>query len=141
MPFNRNVSKHAPFSVAFQQQVAAGTMLTTYGLFAAPLALGEAYEFLGADYSYDVASNSGTLDLRVTAVTVAYTGGSSLLSATQSLSATARTARKATITTTQATRFLMPGSQLSMILGGTLTNLVGFNVTVWLQKMRGIRAR
>ena len=141
MPFKKSFLSRAPFAVSFQQQVAAATMLTTYGLFTNPLAGGELYEFLGADYSYDVASTSGTLDLRVTTLTTAFTGGSSLLASTGSLSATARTARKASITTTIVTRQIMPGSMISMILGGTLTSLVGFSVTVWLQAMRGIRGR
>ena len=82
MPFTKALVVRTTFPVVFQQQVAAATLLTTYGLFANPLALGEMYEFLGCDYSYDVASTSGTFDLRVVPVATAYTGGASLLNAT-----------------------------------------------------------
>lgn len=141
MPFKKALGVRSPFAVTLQQQVAAGSLLTTYGLFTNPLALGEIYEFLGADYSYDVVSSSGTMDIRVVPTVTAFTGGASLLNATESLSATARTARKAAITTTKVTRFIKPGSMISMVLAGTLTGLVGLNLTVWLQSVRGIRAR
>lgn len=141
MPYKKGFHSRAPFPVSLQQQVAAATLLTTYGLFSNPLAGGELYEFLGLDYSYDVASTSGTMDIRVVPVTTAFTGGSSLVSAVQSLSATARTARKGTITTTAVTRFIKPGSMITMVLAGNLTNLVGFSLIVWLQAMRGIRSR
>lgn len=144
MPTKKGFLSRAPITVTFAQQVAAASLLTTYQLFANPLTGGEVYEFLGFDYSYDVASSSGTLDLRVTAVTVASTAGSTVVGgspATASLSATARTARKGVITTTAGNRLIMPGSMLTMIFAGTLTGLVGFNVTVWLKAQRGIRAR
>lgn len=145
MPYKKGgPSGHAPFCVSFQQQVAAATLLTTYGLFSNPLAGGEAYEFLGFDYAYDVVSSSGTIDLRVTKLTNAFTAGSTLLGgspATVDLTATARTARKGVITTTKVTRQIMPGSMISMIFAGTLTGLVGLTVNVWLQAMRNVRAR
>lgn len=141
MPLKKGFLSRAPFPVSFRQQVAAGSLLTTHGLFTNPSALGELYEFLGVDYSYDVVSSSGTLDIRVVPTATAFTGGASLLNATESLAATARVARKGTITTTRVTRQIKPGSHISLVLGGTLTGLVGFNVTVWLQAMRGIRAR
>ena len=139
MPFKKAI-RH-PFAVTFSQQVAAGSILTTNGLFSNPLANGEIYEFLGADWSYDVLSTSGTFDLRVVPVATAFTGGASLLTAVQSLSATARTARKAPITTNKVTRQMMPGTMLTLIFAGTMTNLVGLSITVWLQAMRGIRSR
>ena len=141
MPFKKGVLARAPFAINWSQQVAAATLTTTNGVFANPLANGEIYEFLGADYSYDVLSTSGTLDLRNVVTATAFTGGVSLLASTGDLNATARVARKAVITTTLQDRRIMPGSHLSLILGGTLTSLVGLNVIIWLQAMRGIRAR
>lgn len=141
MPLKHGFLARAPFVVCWSQQVAAATLATTNGVFANPLANAEIYEFLGADYSYDVLSTSGTLDLRNVVTATAFTGGVSLLNGTASLSATARVARKAEITTTLNDRRIMPGSHLSLILGGTLTSLVGLSVVIWLQAMRGIRAR
>lgn len=143
MPLKHGFLARTPFPVSYVQQVAAATLLTTNGIFANPLANGEIYEFLGLDWSVDVVSTSGTLDLRVVPVSTAFTGGATLLNATLDLAATtpARTARKAVISTNKVTRQIKPGSIITLILAGTLTGLVGLNVTVWLQAMRGIRSR
>lgn len=129
------------FPVTFIQQVAAGSLITSIGVIAAPPALGEMYEFVGADYSFDVTSSSGTLDIRNVPASTAFTGGSSMLSSTASLSATARVARKVTVTSTAANRFIKPGNTVSIVLGGSLTGLAGFSVTIWLNAMRNIRTR
>lgn len=140
--WKKGLLARAPFAVTYRQQVAAGSLLTTVGIFTNPTANGgEVYEVLGVDYSYDVASTSGTLDVRNVPTAAAFTGGTSLLAATEDLSATARVARKATMASSATTRQIKAGSHISLILAGTLTNLVGFSVTVWLQAMRGIRAR
>lgn len=145
MPQKHGFLSRAPFAVQYVQQVAAATMLTTNGIFSNPLANGEVYEFLGLDWSVDVVSTSGTADLRVVPVSTAFTGGATLLAtaANIDLAATtpARVARKAVITTTKVTRQIKPGSIITLIFAGTLTSLVGLNVTVWLQAMRGIRSR
>jgi hypothetical protein len=143
MPLKKGFLSRSPFCVSWSQQVVAASLLTTHGLFTNPLANGEYYEFLGADWSLDVLSTSGTLDLRVVPVSTAFTGGATLLAtaANIDLNATARVARKASITTNRVTRQIKPGSMISMIFAGTLTSLVGLNVNVWLQAMRGIRTR
>lgn len=143
MPLKHGFLARTPFAVSYAQQVAAATLLTTNGIFSNPLVNGEIYEFLGLDWSLDVVSTSGTLDLRVVPLSTAFTGGASLLNATLDLAATtpARVARKAAISTNKITRQIKPGSMITLILAGTLTSLVGLNVTVWLQAMRGIRSR
>lgn len=143
MPAKHGFLARAPFAVSFIQQVAAGTLLTTHGIFSNPLTNGEVYELLGIDASWDVVSGSGTLDVRVVPASTAFTGGATLLATAASINTalTARTATKAVITTNRVTRQIKPGSIISLILAGTQTGLVGLNVTLWLQAMRGIRAR
>lgn len=143
MPQKHGFLARAPFAVSFLQQVAAGTLLTTHGIFANPLVGGEVYELLGIDASWDVVSASGTVDVRVVPVSTAFTAGATLLATAASINtaATARTATKAAISTNRITRQIKPGSMISLILAGVQTGLVGLNVTVWLQAMRGIRSR
>jgi len=142
MPLFKAITTRGRLIVSWQQQVVAASLLTTYQLFANPATSGEVYDFKGFDYSYDVASTSGTIDIRIVKATIASTAGVSAINATlPDLSATARTARKGVITTTGSNRIIMPGSMLTMIMAGTLTNLVGFNVAIWLTAQRGIRTR
>jgi hypothetical protein len=141
MPFKKGVLARGPFPVTYLQEVAAASMLTTNGLFSNPTANGEMYEVLGVDWSYDVLSTSGTFDIRNVPAATAFTGGTTLLTAVQSLSATARTARKAPLATNRVTRQIQLGATISLIFAGTLTSLVGLSITLWLQAMRGIRGR
>lgn len=131
----------APFAVTYQQQLAAGSQLTSLALFTNPLANREYYEVLGIDAFWDVVSTSGTFDVRRVPVSTALTGGDRLGTGTSSTATGARTSTKIPLTTTLLTRQLRPGDTLALILAGTQTNLVGFTVAVWLQAMRGIRAR
>ena len=146
MPFKHGFLSRAPFPVTLLQTVAAGSLLTTNSLFNNPPGAvgaggGEVYEVLDVNVMYDVLSTSGTLDIRNVAASTAFTGGSSLLTATMSLSGTARISRKGSLVTTRVTRQIMPGSALTAIFAGTMTNLVGLSIVVWLQAMRGIRSR
>lgn len=142
MPYKKGFLSRAPFKVSYSQQVAAATMLTTNGLFCNPSALGEHYDLIGIDWSMDVASSSGTFDVRKVPASTAFTGGTSLLTGTISIASGARTATKVTTLATSAeTRRIRPGDSISLIFAGTLTSLVGFSLTIWLQAMRGIRAR
>ena len=141
MPFKKGFLARAPFAVCFHQQVAAATLLNDYCLFANPAANNEDYEVLGVDAIWDVNSTSGTVSIENVPAGTAANAGTVVLSATLDLSTGARTAVKGALSTTRTDRLVTRGRYLSMVLGGTLTSLVGLNVTVWLQAMRGIRAR
>lgn len=144
--FKKAIGGRGAFSIAWQQQVAAGSLLTTLGLFTNPSGSasargGEIFEILEVSASWDVVSTSGTIDIRNVPAATAFTGGTSVVQATFNTGATARAVQKALLATAQTTRLLQPGATLSMILGGTLTGLVGCSVTVVLQAFRNIRAR
>lgn len=146
MPFKKGFLSRAPFPVTFQQQVVAASILTTNCLFGnmsggASAGAGEIYEVLEVEAVYDVLSTSGTLDLRNVPTLTAMTGGTSILTAVMALSGTARTVRKGSLATNRNTLRIGLGSYLSAIFAGTMTGLVGLQVTVWLQAMRGIRGR
>ena len=141
MPYKKGFLARAPFSVCWHQQVAAASLLTSYCLFANPAANNEDYEVLGVDVIFDVNSSSGTVDVRNVPTATAMTGGTTLLTAVVNIATGARAGIKASLTTNRVTRQIVRGSSISMVLGGTLTSLVGLSVTVWLQAMRGIRSR
>ena len=141
MPFKKGFLARAPFPVCWHQQVAAATLLTDYSLFANPAANTEDYEVLGVDAIWDVNSTSGTVSIENVAAGDAAASGTVVLTTTLDLSTGARTAVKGVLSTTRNDRFIRSGRYLSMVLGGTLTSLVGLTVTVWLQAMRGMRAR
>ena len=141
MPFKKGFLARAPFPVCWHQQVAAATLLTDYTLFSNPAANNEDYEVLGVDAIWDVNSTSGTVSVENVPAGTAAASGTVVLTTTLDLSTGARTAVKGVLSATRPDRYIMRGRYLSMVLGGTLTSLVGLSVTVWLQAMRGIRGR
>ena len=141
MPLKKGFLARAPFTVCWHQQVAAATLLTDYTLFSNPAANNEDYELLGVDAIWDVNSTSGTVSVENVPAGTAAASGTVVLTTTLDLSTGARTAVKGVLSATRTDRYIMRGRYLSMVLGGTLTSLVGLSVTVWLQAMRGIRGR
>lgn len=146
MPYKKGLLARAPFAIHFRQQVAAATLLTSGVLFTnqaggSAVGGGEQYEVIAVEGFWDVVSTSGTVDLRNVPAATAITGGASILTATLNLAATARAVQKGALVTAKITRTILPGNALSIVLGGTLTGLVGACITVWLQPLLGIRGR
>lgn len=145
MPNKKGFLARAPFPVVYRQQVAAASLLTGSVIFTnqaggVQVGGGEYYSVLSVEAFWDVVSGSGTIDLRNVPASTAITGGTSILTATISSASGVRTVTKGSLSTADARR-IAPGSVLSLILGGTLTGLVGCCVTVWLQPIRGVRNR
>lgn len=82
--------------------------------------------------SWSVASSSGTLNVEKVPSGTAQDSGTDLLSATISTAGSANTNTEGTLSTTAATIELAAGDALSLVDGGTLTNLVNLQVTIGL---------
>lgn len=123
--------------VFYIQQVAAGSLLTSNFIFTNPTGGGEYFEIVAVNAHFDVVSTSGTVDVRVVPTATAATGGASALTGTISTASGARTYTAGSLVTSVATRTVAPGSAVSIILGGTLTGLVGLVVEVSLFPVRG----
>lgn len=83
---------------------------------------------------HGVVSVSGTLMPQKLTGTTAPGSGLALLSATFDLTMTAHTVTSATLTSTMADRFLVPGDRIGGVLAGTLTGLLGCVMVITLQR-------
>lgn len=141
MAFAKGLVIKALSKVTFSQQVAAATLLTSNFIFTNPT--NENYKVLAVHYNYDVAGGAAAaIDVRrVPSGSAAAATGTSVLSSTLDLTAAARTPRKGTVSTTLSNILVGANESLSLIFSGTLTGLVGCNVVVELQPLRGLRGR
>lgn len=81
---------------------------------------------------HSTASSSGTLQLEKCTGTTAPGSGTSLLTGTVSLAGTANTVLSGTPSSTVATITLAAGDRISIVIAGTMTNLVGGFVSITL---------
>lgn len=81
---------------------------------------------------HSTASTSGTLQLEKCTGTTAPGSGSSLLTGTMTLAGTANTVVSGTLVATVATITLAAGDRISIVIAGTMTNLVGGLATITL---------
>lgn len=79
---------------------------------------------------HSTASSSGTLQIEKCTGTTAPGSGTTLLTGTMSLSGTANTVVSGTLIATVASLTLAAGDRLSIVIAGTMTNLVGGRVTL-----------
>lgn len=82
---------------------------------------------------------NAAVSVKKTTGTTAVASGTELHSTAIDLTATAATVVSATITATAANRRLKPGDRLGLDFSGTLTNLVGLNVTIFLRPVARYR--
>lgn len=83
-----------------------------------------------------VASTSGTMDLVKAADGTALSGGTSLLTATMSNAGTAATKVTGSLVTTINGTVIPKDSALGLVFGGTLTNLLDLDVTVYARQLK-----
>lgn len=81
---------------------------------------------------WETASSSGTLQVAKVPSGTAVDSGTNLLSSAISTAGAANTVTSGTLSSTAATLELAAGDGLQLVDGGTLTSLVGLNVTVGL---------
>ena len=81
---------------------------------------------------YETASSSGTVTVHKVPSGTAVDSGTALLASTISTAATAATKYAGTLATTTSTLELAAGDSLQLVDSGTLTSLVGLQVTVGL---------
>lgn len=82
---------------------------------------------------------NAAVKLKKTTGTTAVASGTELHSTAFDLTGAAATVNTATITAAAADRRLKPGDRLGLDFSGTLTNLVGLNVTVYLRPVSKYR--
>jgi hypothetical protein len=132
----KSVANLAPVRVAYVQTAAAGTA-PDGAIFVNPASSGEVFEIVEVSYVYDVVGGaSAAFDIKITPSGTAFASGTTALSGTApDLTATARTPRKATLTTTIAARQVKGGDTLVVDTSGTLTGLTGLVVLVTLKPL------
>lgn len=129
----KSIAQQAPVYCRYVQTAAAGTAPDGF-IFVNPTGSGEYYEVVEARAIYDVVGGSGAVaDVKISASGVALASGTTVLSATFDLTATARVPYKATLTSTAANRLVKPGDSIGIDTGGTLTGLTGLVVEVILK--------
>lgn len=130
------IAQHAPVQASYVQTAAAGTAPDAF-IFVNPTSSGEYFEVVEVSYIYDVVGGAScAADLKISPSGTALASGTTALSATMDLTATARTPRKASLTTTAANRVVKPGDSLSIDTSGTLTGLTGLVIFVTLKPTR-----
>jgi hypothetical protein len=126
----KSVANHAPRVASYVQTAAAGTAPDAF-IFVNPTGSGEYFEVVEISYIYDVVGGaSAAADVKISPSGTALASGTSVVATVPDLTATARTPRKATLTTTAANRIIKPGDSLSVDTSGTLTGLTGLVVQV-----------
>lgn len=131
----------APIARTYVQTAAAGTAPDGF-IFVNPTGSGEYYEITDASCIYDVVgSTSAAADVKVVPSGTALASGTSALASTFDLTATARTPRQATLSSTAGNRMVPPGSSVAVDTSGTLTGLTGLVVQITLRPVRGIHSR
>jgi len=129
----------APHVVSYVQTAAAATAPDAF-VFCNPTGSKEYFEIVDVVAVYDVAGGSGAVaDVKISASTVALASGTSALTSTFDLTATARTPRHTSLSTTANALIVKPGDSLGVDTGGTLTGLAGLCVNITLRPMRGAR--
>lgn len=124
------IARFAPIHARYVQTGAAGTAIDAY-LFINPTGSGEYYEIAQIAYIYDVAGGaSAAADMKICASGTAPSAGTTVVSTVPDLTATARTPRTATLTSTLANRIIKPGDSLAVDTSGTLTGLAGLCIAV-----------
>lgn len=95
------------------------------------------YQLLGVSLRYSTASTSGTLQIEKTPSAIAVGSGTNLLASAVSLSSTANTVNSGFPATNVAAANMVvnPGDSLSAIFAGTLTNLAGLTVTLYIARI------
>lgn len=101
-----------------------------YGIF---FTANQAMKIVRVRARWEVASTSGTLQIKKVPSGTAKASGTDVMSATISTAGTADTNASGTLSATEATITLADGDSLALVSGGTLTNLVGLTITVTLQ--------
>jgi len=138
MPFIKKTGARDPITVLYSQQVAAATLLTSNFLFTNPSTNNETYRVVQVEAVWDVAGGaSAAVDIKQVLSGTAASGGTSVLGSTVDLTSTARVPVKKALSSTASALILAPGSSLSALFSGTLTGLVGLNVVITLQPLRG----
>ena len=131
----KSIAQQAPVYCRYVQTAAAGTAPDAF-VFINPTSSGEYYEVVEARAIYDVVGGaSAAADVKISPSGTALASGTSVLSSTFDLTATARTPRKATLTSTAANRIVKPGDSVSVDTSGTLTGLTGLVVEVVLKPL------
>lgn len=135
----KSIAQHAPVRVAYVQTAAAGTAPDAY-VFVNPTGSNEYFEVVEVSYIYDVVGGAScAADVVIAASGTALASGTTALSAAADLTATARTPRKATITSTKANRLVKPGDSVAVNTSGTLTGLTGLVVVVTLKPCKVVK--
>lgn len=135
------LTARGPIVRTYVQTAAAGTAPDAF-IFVNPTGSGEYYEITDAAAIYDVVGGaSAAADVKVSTSTTALASGTSALASTFDLTATARTPRQASLSTTAGARIVPPGSSVSVDTSGTLTGLTGLVVQVTLRPIRGNHRR
>lgn len=95
----------------------------------------EAYQVIGVNACWGVASISGTLQVEKLTGTTAPGSGTSMLTGTVSLAGTANTVTAGTLSGTVGNLQLAAGDRIGGVLGGTLTALLGATVVITLKRI------
>ena len=113
----------------FQAPTAGGALSQTFFI------ADDTYEVIAVRAVWATASTSGTMMLERLQGTEAPDAGDDLLTATVDLASTANTVASPALTATTANLQLAAGDRLGLVLGGTLTNLIGLCVDVILKRI------
>lgn len=95
----------------------------------------ETYQLISVKEIHSVVSVSGTLQIEKLTGTTIPGSGTTVLTGTVNLAGTINTVSTGTLTGTTANLQLSVGDRLGCVLGGTLTGLVGCNVTLTLKRI------
>ena len=115
-----------------QNQLAASSYAVSHPIWVAPNT-GETWQVKSVSGIWGTASASGTLQVMVTAATVAIGSGTNQLTGTISTAATALTAVNGTVIA--APTAIVAGSRVELIFGGSATGLLNAVFTVALVKL------
>lgn len=92
------------------------------------------YQIRDVRESHSVASDSGTLQVEVLTSGQDADAGVDQLVSVINIATTADTPQQGTVIDTPTQ--INPGNRVGLVFGGTLTNLIGLNVTVYLERLR-----
>ena len=124
-----------PFPIkdfVLNEQIPNATDATNQIVFVAPFDC----ELDSVQSRHRTASTSGTMDVVRAASGTAVSAGTSLLTATMSLSGTADTNVSGSLSSSIGGKTITKGQALGLVFGGTLTNLVDLDVTVLLRQLK-----
>lgn len=128
------IARRAPVYARYQQTAAAGTAPDGF-IFVNPTGSGEYFEIAEVRYIYDVVGGaSAAAIVRVVPSGTALASGTAATSSAD-LTATARTPRTLTLSSTASARVVKPGDSVAVDTSGTLTGLTGLVVEVVLNPL------